>query len=274
MKIYNFNHPFQWTHSIYIRQYREYIQFIWHQIQSLYDFIINFNPPYEIINREGNPNNISDLLTDEIVNGWYGSEVDEDDYIYNAYHLTFRQGFINTGKDAQLKWNAQVSDNYIDFPSGYVCISNTNKAANLRLQKDYIILPASVPALYWYSYDMQNLVAKYYDNKVGNRVDSIVFTFPKYNCRFITSHTWGGNAATGFSLNSNNIKTKEGIIWTGESLQLHHYYNNTYEEIFADITYDTYIIHDVVNNVKTLQHEVTVSRTNELTTNLITTYII
>lgn len=273
MKIYNFNHPFQYQHSLYLKQYREYIQFIWHQVQSLYDFIINFNPPYEIINREGNPNHISNLLTDDIVNGWYGSEID-DDYIYNAYNLTFRQGFINTGVNAKLKWNANIGDNYIPFPSGYVCISNTNKAGNLRLQNDYSILPASVPALYWYSYSMQNLVAQYYENRVGNRVDSIIFTLPKYNCRFITSHTWGGNAAAGFSLNSNSIKTKENMIWTGEPLQLHHYYSDTYEEIFADITYDTHIIHSVIDNIKTLQQEITTSRTNELTTNLITTYII
>ena len=275
MKIYNFNYPFYKTHSPYIKQYREYIQSFWHQIQSLYDYIINFNPPYEIINGTDNVNHINNILTDDIVNGWYGRTTPTE--VYYADRLNFRQGFINTGQDAKLRWAPQ-SSNYLDFLSGYVCIANTNKVANTRYTTDYLILPASVPSLYWYSYNVTNFIARYYDNKVGNRVDAIVFTLPSQPCRFNYIQRAWGEIESGISINSNNLKTTEGIIWTGDTIQIHHYYSpsweTTPEEIFIDGTYDIHTIHSLVNDIKTLQQEVSIDKTNPMSSALITTYII
>lgn len=317
MKIYNFNYPFTKTHSPYWNLYHEYIQYIWHQTQSLYDYIINFNPPYDIINGINNTNKINNILTDDIVNGWYGVDTtyllltsepaDWDDnytnyYIYsnqqyihntsstwqdNTYYekitdiyyadrLNFRQGFINTGQDGKLRIdsNDNQSSSYIEFLSGYVCFCNTNQPGNNRTFDNYILLPASVPSLYWYSYTASDWVAQYYDNKVGNRIDAIIFTLPSEPCRFnYKSELWGFNP-TGLSPNSNSIKTIDNVLWTGEVIQPHHYYKDSNEEIFIESTYKTTIIHTTSNNIKTLQHQVMIDRLQSINANIVQTYII
>lgn len=271
MKIYNFNHPTTPHTQWHCHQYQNYIYKIWHQVQSLYDYITNFNPPYEIINRENNPNKISNILTDQNVNGYYGT-----DNVFDASKLLFRQGFINTGQDAQLKYD---NENLINFPSGYVCICNTNQAN--RTLNDYTILPASVPSLYWFSWQQQNLAAQYHDNTVGNRVDQIIFTLPSEPCRFNYQNiAWGANP-TGFSANSSTVTTVDGLYWTDEPLQIHHYLSIGEEgsiigteELFIDSTYKTMTVYDTIDGIKTFQQQLVVDNLSPMARNLIYTKVI
>lgn len=275
MKIYNFNHPTRPHVQWHYHQYWRYVRQLRCQVQSLYDYIINFNPPYNVINRENNPDKISNLLTDDNVNKYYGNNTEG---IYYANKLLFHQGFINTGIDARLRYNN--NGDTTDFPSGYICICNTSQKES-RTLNDYIILPASVPSLYWFSWQDDNWVAQYHDNTIGNRVDQIIFTLPSEPCRFNYKNiAWGANP-TGFSANSSTVTTVDGLYWTDEPLQIHHYLSIGEEgsiigteELFIDSTSKTMTVYDTIDGIKTFQQQLVVDNLSPMARNLIYTKVI
>lgn len=267
MKIYNFNHPFSPRQaSWYCKTYQNYIKDLFNKVQSLYEFIINFNAPFHIINYMNNPDNIENIFTDSIVNGYYGV-IDNIDHTPTllGYNLNWRQGVINTSNDGQIQVNISSTPTFIPWPMGYVCVCNTNKDATSRMKEDYYLIPVSLPSFYKYTYADFSLLSKFSNNQYDSSANAVLLNFGKYNKRFIYNEVVD-NRYQSYTLTSTNITDWSDLYWLNEPIQLYTYHTTTnsnittIEEYVMD--YNHYTIEQPINN--TLQYQTIVNFANPI----------
>lgn len=273
MRIVNFNSPNTW-----IAWKKTYIDDLNIKITSLWNYMMWHNPPFRVLNsvNQDTPVNLDDEE--------YRIEVSSEDgqikfHVYIPSKLQYHQGFYNDSPhgDAVLGYldstgnlhlisnpsltinkerdRYEVENNYqipeLDFPSGYVCISNiqpegsNNEYNELRYDiANYLIYPLGNGSYFDLSAHRDNWVAQYKQNDMDNYADRMLINLSPVIRYGITVNNEISTVGTWNSLNvgiaSKNadydpyIQDIDGNIWTGKEDLVIEVYNNNNELVICD----------------------------------------
>lgn len=275
MRIVNFNSPNTW-----IAWKKTYIDDLNIKITSLWNYMMWHNPPFRVLNSINQEVPVN--LDDEDYK--YRIEVSSEDggvkfHVYIPSKLQYHQGFYNDSLhgDAALGYldstenlhlisdpsltinkgqegyelNSDKQLPKLDFPSGYVCISNiqpegsNNESNELRHNiANYLIYPLGNGSYFDLSAHGSTWVAQYQQNDMDNYADRMLVNLSSA-IRYIlnTKNDVDANTGTWSSLNvgiaSNNadydpyIQDIDGNIWIGKEDLVLEVYNN-YELVICD----------------------------------------
>lgn len=154
---------------------------------------------------------------------------------------------------------------FANFPSGYICILNKqpiglNNELNFvkQLLDSYLIAPIGNGAYYILNLFGNDLIAQYTPNDLGNFINQVRINLGS-NLRYVIpgdfylkgvnsiDNKGGTFAIPNISVNENNetndlITDHNGNLWTGgDELVAQTICSTTKEDIFIDVTYDTYV---------------------------------
>ena len=175
---------------------------------------------------------------------------------YDAENKTYQKN-IKTAGDYILTEKIDFS-NYMNFPSGYICILNKQPTGLNNEQNpiknnlaNYLIAPMGNGGYYDIWWNNNNLQADYTANELNNFSNKLTINLAQ-NCRYLNP------SYKVFSFKNNNLnitipnwvidntKTEPQLvdryqnIWTGqEDIVAQTYFNN--EKVFADVQYDSFL---------------------------------
>lgn len=273
MQFYNLNKKWQnKNHSNIINLWQEwkkhYVEDLHYKINSLMDYLYNFNNNYLIINSESTEEDViyvpdnstlkeqKDLAMSQLTKTY------NNNIYYYPYLLEYRQGFINNNRDAKLVFDSvpetltgePSNENVIQIPSGYACISiykpeNAQDGVfdeNLSLaewKSRFALYPISNGGLYIPKNNGDGTMSFiYHNNMVGKLIDNFNFVWNCPPLRYVSANHWGdGREYVYYSYNEDKtpqIQNIDNLAWTGGEDLTFSFWTSGNEEIFCDCVHE------------------------------------
>ena len=273
MQFYNLNKKWNKNHTNAINLWKgwkkHYVEDLNYKINSLMDYLYNFNNNYLIINSEStkedviyvNPNSTLQKEKNIAINNL--TKKYNDNIYYYPYLLEYRQGFINNNRDAKLVFLEKPSgdltedpsnEHVIQIPSGYACISiykpkNAqdgvfDKSLSLAEWKSrFALYPISNGGLYIPKNNGDGTMSFiYHNNMIGKLIDNFNFVWNCPPLRYVSTNSWeGGREYIYYNYNEDKtpqIENIDDLAWTGEEGLTFSFWTENNEEIFCDCVHE------------------------------------